>query len=289
MTTSGSETGSEWDAPASEITLVGTSGNTAVQIGPNAQLIFYDMNGNVEAVFDGTGNFPFFLFGENTGQQIEIVTSNGIGILRFLPNPTDTTSNSAAEIDIGIINLGGLNHLVLDVIGPDANGTGHMAMYFSSGSDDGTSPAPFAAVQYTISGVSTDVFKFDANTDAQALNNITKIGEVWHDLSFLNGFSAGSQAGWHSGIRYRKTPSDGMVQFDGIVACPASPGGKIMAQFPVGYRPSSFQQYWCICPANSPKLTDIEIGADGNITFLTDIGNPAGTGNIYLTGQFFTT
>lgn len=289
MTTSGAETGSEWDAVPTEITLVGTSGNTAVQIGPNAQLIFYDQNGNREAIFDGTGNFPFFLFGEDTNPQIEIVTANGIGTLRFLPNPTDTSSNTAAEIDVSVVNLGGLNHLVLNTIGPDANGTGHMAMYFSSGSDDGTSPAPFAAVQYTISGVSTDVFKFDANTDVQSAVNLLKIGETWHDVSFQNGFSAGSQAGWHSGIRYRKTPSDGMVFFDGIVACPASPGNKIITTFPVGYHPSSFQQYWCINSGNTPKLADIEIDSSGNMTFLTDNGNPGGVSNLYLTGMFPTT
>lgn len=127
--------------------------------------------------------------------------------------------------------------------------------------------------------------QLDANNIVREVVN----GENWHDISFINGFAAGSQSGWHSGIRYRRSPSEGSVYFDGIVSCPASPGGKIMGAFPAGYRPSSNQVFWGIAPANSPKIVDILVDASGNITYLSDISNPAGTGSIYLTGHFPTT
>lgn len=208
-----------------------------------------------------------------TGLQIQFTALSGhqtIVGLTLSPALTffsqDLVSQSGnANVQMTVTNGGLINEFGSLKINSPVAGSGNFAEIDLNGqSDDGTIPATITV-----------------NFPVQIA------GETWHALSLVNGFSAGSQAGWNSGIRYRKL-GNGDIEFDGIVSTPVSPGGKIIGTFPAGYRPSAFKLGLVLYLANSPKLADWEIDSSGNLTFLSDYGNPAVTSTMYVTGHFST-
>lgn len=300
------------------------TGGTAIQIGPGATLEFFDTSGNLimelspprtayqTLIQVNQGGIVFevnnqvnqssgvgFEWSNGNGEVFANVTPDGNNVLQLGLNGAPYIAQSGIS-DRQRIFMGNDNLDIGPIVGTtQATDEAHLKLagntldlgVWSNGTElsrliafNGNPHDWYLDTNPSLSKAAVH-WQPDSNGIVRAVVN----NENWNALTLINGFSNGSQAGWNSGIRYRRAPSDGMVFFDGIVACPASPANKVMGTFPAGYRPSSNQVYWAIAPGNTPKITDIQVSANGDLAFLGDIGNPAGASNIYVTGAFPTT
>lgn len=250
------------------------------QIAQELQVEAPDGSGIIIAAVNGTASIVF----TNTG---------GANLVQFNVN----TVTGAFGI-VGEAHNNALGHPVNPNIAFDPSGTANMVFEFHNfvtpptGTEGGflkvNDSQLFLGVTDLL-GLNATTLTIDGSNMAVAanLNAVLTKDLSWSTLSLMHGFTAGSQAGWNSGIRYRML-SNGDVVFDGIVSCPGSPAGVIMGQFLVPYVPQSNQIGHMLYLGNTPKIADWLVDTSGNFTFLADYGNPAGAFNAYFTGRFST-
>lgn len=113
----------------------------------------------------------------------------------------------------------------------------------------------------------------------------TETVETWHNLTLQNGFTGVVQGGWYQGIRYR-LDACGNVEIDGAILPPTTPANLVVGTLPAGYRPSSDKLFLCLWIAGTGKIGDFLINSSGQMQWLADFGNPAGTGNAYITAHW---
>jgi hypothetical protein len=126
--------------------------------------------------------------------------------------------------------------------------------------------------------------QFDSTSYAEIALTTSGGTEGWHAAILTGGWTAGSTAGYYSGLQYYRDAT-GIVHVTGCVKAPAAAPNTIIATLPVGYRPSSSNIFLCVYTANTPELDDVVVTSAGTIVFSNEFGVGV-SGTLFITLQF---